>query len=85
VNLNGHISFETDLPVYRSNLILPFGYKLLAAFMADVDTRLSGNVYYRCVRVMHSCAAAIMLPVYRLKVIVAVHYSIGGDKFPFSP
>jgi len=47
VNINGHISFETELPVYRSNFILPFGYKLLAAFLADVDTRLSGNVYYR--------------------------------------
>lgn len=47
VNLNGHISFETELPVYRSNFILPFGYKLLAPFLADVDTSLSGNVYYR--------------------------------------
>ena len=47
VNLNGHISFETELPVYRSNFVLPFGYKLLAVFLADVDTRLSGNVYYR--------------------------------------
>lgn len=47
VNLNGHISFETELPVYRSNFVLPFGYKLLAVFLADVDTRLSGNVLYR--------------------------------------
>jgi len=47
VNLNGHISFETELPVYRSNFVLPFGYKLVAVFLADVDTRLSGNVYYR--------------------------------------
>jgi nidogen (entactin) len=47
VNLNGAISFESDLPDYRSNLVLPFGVKVIAPFFADVDTRLSGNVYYR--------------------------------------
>lgn len=49
VNLNGAISFESDLPDYRSNLVLPFGVKVIAPFFADVDTRLSGNVYYRWV------------------------------------
>jgi len=47
INLNGLISFETELPAYRSNLIIPFGYKIIAPFFADVDISLSGNVYYR--------------------------------------
>lgn len=47
VNLNGFVSFETEIPAYRSNMIIPFGYKIIAPFFADIDIRLSGNVYYR--------------------------------------
>lgn len=47
INLNGIISFDTELPDYRSNLIIPFDYKVISPFFADVDITLSGNVYYR--------------------------------------
>lgn len=47
VNLNGHVSFESEVPAYRGDLALPFGLKLIAPFMADIDTRISGRVYYR--------------------------------------
>lgn len=47
VNLNGFLSFETEIPSYRSNMIIPFGYKIVAPFFADIDIRLSGNVFYR--------------------------------------
>lgn len=47
VNLNGHITFDTDLPDYRSTLVIPLGIRLIAPFLADVDTELSGNVFYR--------------------------------------
>ncbi|XP_064599623.1 nidogen-1-like isoform X3 [Liolophura sinensis] len=47
VNLNGHLSFETELPVYQANLVLPSGYQIIAAFLADIDTRATGSVYYR--------------------------------------
>lgn len=47
VNVNGHVTFETELPVYQSNLIIPTPYKMIAPFLADVDTTASGSVYYR--------------------------------------
>ena len=49
VNSNGHLSFETELPGYQPTLVLPLerNVKLIAAFLADVDTSISGNVYYR--------------------------------------
>lgn len=47
INNNGHLSFESDLPAYRSTLILPLGYKVIAAFLADIDTTYAGTVYYR--------------------------------------
>jgi nidogen (entactin) len=48
VNLNGHVSFETEIPAHKSDLIIPvFRFKLIAPFLADADSRLSGNVYYR--------------------------------------
>ncbi|ELT91752.1 hypothetical protein CAPTEDRAFT_173985 [Capitella teleta] len=47
VNCNGHLSLETEVPDFRSNLIIPFGFKIIAPFFADVDTSLSGYVYYR--------------------------------------
>lgn len=47
VNNNGHVSFESDLPSYQSTLILPIGFKVLAAFLADIDTTYAGTVYYR--------------------------------------
>ena len=50
INVNGLLSFETEVPVFNSDLILPTQeIKLIAPFYADVDTRLSGNVYYRWV------------------------------------
>lgn len=45
--MNGHVSFETEIPAYRGNFVLPFGLKVIAPFLADVDTRAAGDVYYR--------------------------------------
>lgn len=47
VNINGHVSFETDVPNYQGGLLLPVGLKLIAPFLADIDTRAAGQVYYR--------------------------------------
>jgi len=47
VNSNGLLSFNTELSSYRSNLILPIGYKLIAPFLSDVDTGITGDVFYR--------------------------------------
>ena len=47
VNNNGHLSFGTDIPVYQPNLDIPFGYNMIAAFFADIDTTYAGTVYYR--------------------------------------
>ncbi len=51
VNMNGHVSFKTELPGYKSDLIMPVALQIpfIAPFLADADTRLSGNVYYRWV------------------------------------
>eukprot|EP00106_Octopus_bimaculoides_P008125 XP_014775567.1 PREDICTED: alpha-tectorin-like [Octopus bimaculoides] len=47
VNNNGHLTFETELPNYQSMLIIPTGFKMIAPFLADVDTSRTGRVYYR--------------------------------------
>ncbi|CAL1530382.1 unnamed protein product [Lymnaea stagnalis] len=47
VNINGHVSFETDVPSYRADLAMPLGFHIIAVFLADVDTTTSGRVYYR--------------------------------------
>ncbi len=47
--MNGHVSFNSEAPGYKSDLILPVGLPVIAPFLADIDTRLSGNVYYRWV------------------------------------
>ena len=47
VNNNGHLSFESELPVYVPTLTIPIGYKVIAAFLADIDTTANGTVYYR--------------------------------------
>ncbi|KAK6191563.1 hypothetical protein SNE40_003218 [Patella caerulea] len=47
VNVNGHLSFETDLPDYRATLVLPIGFKIIAVYLSDVDTRSAGSVFYR--------------------------------------
>ncbi|XP_021357021.1 nidogen-2-like [Mizuhopecten yessoensis] len=47
VNNNGHLSFESELPVYQANFVLPSRFKLIAAFLADIDTTHAGSVYYR--------------------------------------
>ncbi|XP_076463392.1 nidogen-1-like [Babylonia areolata] len=47
VNMNGHVSFETEIPNYQGNLVLPIGFKMIAPFLGDVDTRVTGTVYYR--------------------------------------
>ena len=49
VNSNGHLSFETELPGYQPTLVLPLemNVKVIAAFLADVDTSVAGKVYYR--------------------------------------
>lgn len=63
VNLNGHLSFETELPVYQANLVLPSGYQIIAAFLADIDTRGTGSVYYRYVYLL------------KLLIILAILYN----------
>lgn len=47
VNMNGHVSFDSEVPGYQGDKVLPFGIKLIAPFLADVDTRAVGRVYYR--------------------------------------
>lgn len=49
VNTNGHLSFETELPGYQPTLVLPLemNVKLIAAFLADIDTTVAGSVFYR--------------------------------------
>jgi nidogen (entactin) len=48
INTNGLLTFDSELPRWKSDLILPLGsFRLVAPFYADVDTSLSGNVYYR--------------------------------------
>ncbi|KAI0241926.1 Nidogen-2 [Lamellibrachia satsuma] len=47
VNLNGVLTFKNGLLRYRSDKQLPIGRQIIAPFYADIDTRLSGNVYYR--------------------------------------
>ena len=49
VNNNGHLSFDFEVPVYQPTLRLGSDYKLIAAFLADVDTTEAGSVYYRLV------------------------------------
>ncbi|KAK7103484.1 nidogen-like [Littorina saxatilis] len=47
VNNNGHVSFDTEIPNYQGDLVLPIGLKLIAPFLADIDTRGAGRVFYR--------------------------------------
>jgi len=47
INTNGVISFEREYPQYSGDLYFPVGVKVIAPFLADVDTRLSGNIFYR--------------------------------------
>jgi len=47
VNTNGLLSFGTNINTYRADLVLPLGLPVIAPFLADVDTRMSGDVYYR--------------------------------------
>ncbi|KAL5008100.1 hypothetical protein ScPMuIL_013681 [Solemya velum] len=46
VNSNGHLSFETELPVYQPLFVIPIGFKVIAAFLSDIDTRATGRIYY---------------------------------------
>ncbi|XP_053375002.1 nidogen-1-like [Mercenaria mercenaria] len=49
VNSNGHLSFESELPGYQPTMVMPLGIevKIIAAFMADLDLSVGGNVFYR--------------------------------------
>lgn len=49
VNSNGHLSFESEVPVYQPTMVMPLGreLKLIAIFMSDIDLTLGGNVFYR--------------------------------------
>jgi hypothetical protein len=47
INNNGHLSFDFEVPVYQPTLVMPSDYKLIAVFLADVDTSSAGSVYYR--------------------------------------
>ena len=49
VNSNGHVSFGTEVPAYRGNLILHIGLPVIAPFLSDVDTGITGDVFYRSV------------------------------------
>ncbi|XP_021945973.1 nidogen isoform X2 [Folsomia candida] len=46
VNQNGLISFLTEIPTFV-NIQFPLDYPVIAPFYSDVDTRISGTVYYR--------------------------------------
>ncbi|BFZ12302.1 hypothetical protein BsWGS_15341 [Bradybaena similaris] len=47
VNLNGHVSFDTEVPDYRAELVIPLQLPVIALFFADIDTRATGQVFYR--------------------------------------
>ena len=47
MNTNGLLSFGTAVPVFSSDPFPVMGPGLIAPFWADVDTRGSGEVYYR--------------------------------------
>ncbi|XP_067681271.1 nidogen-like [Haliotis asinina] len=47
INSNGHLSFDSELPDYRPSLILPIGFDMIAAFLADVDTTAAGKIFFR--------------------------------------
>ncbi|CAG5121406.1 unnamed protein product [Candidula unifasciata] len=47
VNLNGHVSFDTEVPDYRAELEIPLNLPVIAVLFADVDTRGTGQVFYR--------------------------------------
>ncbi|XP_014677741.1 PREDICTED: nidogen-2-like [Priapulus caudatus] len=46
VNANGLVSFETDISNY-ANIPLPMNVASIAAFYADIDTTVNGQIYYR--------------------------------------
>lgn len=47
VNSNGFVSFESPLAEYKADAIIPIGHAIISPFLADVDTHLSGNIFYR--------------------------------------
>lgn len=47
INVNGHVSFESEVPAYRADIPLPHGLHIIAVFLADIDTTASGRIYYR--------------------------------------
>ncbi|XP_060577111.1 nidogen-2-like [Ruditapes philippinarum] len=50
VSTNGLISFGSEFPRYQPDMVLPLGLKeikIIAAFFADMDIDVAGNVFYR--------------------------------------
>ena len=47
ISSNGHVSFNREVSPYRGHLRMPIGYQVIAPFLSDVDTGLTGDVYYR--------------------------------------
>ncbi|KAK6999593.1 nidogen-2, partial [Biomphalaria glabrata] len=47
INTNGHVTFEAGFPVYQADRTLPLGHRMIAIFLADVDTTTIGRIYYR--------------------------------------
>lgn len=46
INSNGFISFE-QFSNDNGVMVFPTSYKIIAPFLADIDTSMSGNIYYR--------------------------------------
>jgi len=46
VSNNGLISFDSPIPDYTGELF-PLGQEVIAPFYADIDTRSTGEVFYR--------------------------------------
>uniref|UniRef100_A0A915JIK0 Nidogen n=1 Tax=Romanomermis culicivorax TaxID=13658 RepID=A0A915JIK0_ROMCU len=54
VNLNGIISFDTEIPYFSNKAVSAMGYSTIAVFYSDIDTHVTGQpevvhgrVYYR--------------------------------------
>ena len=47
ININGFLSFEEPLSAFKKGFVLPINLRMIAAFVSDIDTSLTGNVYYR--------------------------------------
>lgn len=75
VNVNGLITFDSDISYFQNQELTEFPHSLIAAFYADVDTHdktdpenVHGNIYYRWENV-HSSALVAFEKILRAFII----------------